>query len=100
MNALDGSVVVNGQTGRLWLCKRDEGHALGLRVKMHVDGMAVERLMLFRNAVTPDCAAEARQFGFAEGTMYDIECSICDSRRTWWAGRNAVKRAQKSYVAE
>jgi hypothetical protein len=97
---MDG-ITIAGQTGRLWLCKKEGGHALGLRVKVQVEGLLVEQLMLFRNAVMPQFAmSEAQSFGFLEGTMYDIPCSLCNATRTWWMGNGAKKRALKTYVAE
>lgn len=97
---MDGNVTINGRTGRLWLCKKD-GHALGMRVRVQVEGFFVEQLMVFRNAVMPEFAStEARFFGFAEGTIYDIPCSLCDATRTWWMGDGAKRRALKMYVAE
>ena len=97
---MDG-ITIAGQTGRLWLCKKEDGHALGLRVKVYVEGLLVEQLMLFRNAVMPQFApSEAKSMGFAEGTHYDIPCDICGSTRTWWMGNGAKKRALKTYLAE
>lgn len=98
---MDGIVMVNGQSGRLWMCSREGGHALGLRVKMQREGLFIEQLMLFRNAVMPDCVqTEAKQLGFAEGTTHTIECSICGSKRTWWMSANSKKLLVKTYLAE
>lgn len=101
MDKLDGIVMVNGQTGRLWLCKRHDGHALGLRVKVQREGLSVEQLMLFREAVMPECVqTEARHLCFAEGTAHTIECSICRARRTWWMSENGKNLLVKTYLAE
>lgn len=96
---MDG-ITVAGWTGRLWCCKKEDGHPLGLRVKVQVEGTLVEQLMLFRNAVMPELLSDAKPMGFAEGTHYDIPCDICGSTRTWWMGNGAMKRALKTYVAE
>ncbi len=100
MDGLDG-ITIAGQAGELWMCKRKGGHALGLKFKAQVEGLFVEQLMLFRNAVMPQFATtEAKFFGFAEGTLYDIECDLCGSKRTWWVGNGGMKRALKTYLAE
>ncbi len=98
---MDGIITVNGQAGRLWLCKKNGGHALGLRVQVQVEGLFVERLMLFRNAVKVECVeSEARVMGYPEGTVHDIECTLCKSKRTWWMGKGGLKLALRTYLAE
>lgn len=96
---MDG-ITVNGLTGRLWLCKRKDGHALGLIVTVNtIDGW-VEHLYLFRNAVMVASVNDANILGHLEGTMHDIECEICREKRTWYEGKGAMKRAVASYLAE
>lgn len=97
---MDGIVTVNGYTGRLWLCKREGGHALGLRVKMHREGLFVERLLLFQEAVFVEATEAAKGRGMVEGTMFDIECSICGVKRTWWMSANGKRLLLKTYLAE
>jgi len=89
---MDG-VLNDGRTGKLWMCKKHDGHALGIVVK---DEHFVDRLLLFREAVTIDDQRKVISFplvriiGSPEGTMRDIECDICGSRRTWWIDRKKV----------
>lgn len=97
---MDG-ITVNGLTGRLWMCKRRDGHALGLVVTVSAPDGLVEHLYLFRNSVKAELAdGEAQILGHVEGTMHDIECTLCDAKRTWYEGRGALKRAVASYLAE
>lgn len=96
---MDGTV--NGLTGRLWMCKRRDGHALGLVVTVNAPDGLMEHLYLFRNSVFAEFAdGEAQILGHVEGTMYDIECTLCDAKRTWYEGKGALKRAVASYLAE
>ena len=96
---MDGRV--NGLTGRLWMCRRKDGHALGLIVTTAMPDGLVEHLYLFRNSVSAEFAnGEAKIMGHVEGTMHDIECTMCTSKRTWWEGKGALKRAVASYLAE
>lgn len=84
--------------GRLWLCKN--GHALGIMVRVQDKGHFVTRLLLFREAFdltkvdkTKEVVAfpeERKTMGFVEGTMYDIECSCCNEKKTWWMNRDQV----------
>jgi hypothetical protein len=87
-------ILLDGRHGRLWLCKKHEGHALGIILEERVDGRLVERLLLFREAqnlewVDPDkttvvFSLAVKTKGALEGTMHDIECDLCDAKRTWW----------------
>ena len=97
---MDEIVMVNGQSGRLWLCKREDGHALGLRVKVQRGGLPIERLLLFREAVLPECAEGAEEIGSVDGTMLGIVCSVCGSKRTWWMSDNGKRLLAKTYLAE
>lgn len=97
---MDG-ITVNGLTGRLWMCKRRDGHVLGLVVTVSAPDGLMDHLYLFRNSVKAECAdGEAQILGHVEGTMYDIECTLCDAKRTWYEGKGALKRAVASYLAE
>jgi len=97
---MDG-IKVDGLTGRLWMCKRKDGHALGVIVTISVPDGLVEHLYLFRNSVLAEFAnSEAKIIGHVEGTMHDIECTMCKAKRTWWEGKGALKRAVASYLAE
>lgn len=96
---MDGAV--KGLTGRLWMCKRKDGHVLGLVVTVSVPDGLIEQLYLFRNAVMAESVGrDASVLGHAEGTMHDIECTLCSAKRTWWEGKGALKRAVASYLAE
>lgn len=96
---MDGTV--QNLTGRLWMCKRKDGHVLGLVVAVGVAEGLVEQLYLFQAAVL-DVAQldQAKIKGRVEGTMYDIECEHCRALRTWHEGKGAMKRAVASYLAE
>lgn len=93
---------VNGLTGRLWMCKRKDGHALGLIVMTSMLDGLVEQLYLFRNSVETVSMTEtdAKIMCRVDGTVHDIECEICGTRRTWYEGKGALKRAVASYLAE
>ena len=84
---MDG-ILTDGRAGRLWMCKRHEGHALG--IILNENGQ--ERLLLFRMAINVAKINNERiltlppmvVMGLVEGTMHDIECNLCGARRTWW----------------
>ena len=65
---MDG-VLKDGRKGKLWLCKREGGHVLGLcvRVSNGDAGVKLDKLLLFRHAVEVDGLAEAEPFGYVEG---------------------------------
>ena len=96
---MDG-ITVNGLTGRLWMCKRKDGHAMGLIVTVSMVGGLAEQLYLFRNAVETPLMTGAKIMCRVDGTVHDIECEICGTRRTWYEGKGALKRAVVSYLAE
>lgn len=83
---MDG-ILSNGQRGRVWMCKKKNGHALGIII---VDRQLVEHLLLFRKAsdVEPvgmvKFSDNVKTIGAVEGTVHEIECDICGSKRTWW----------------
>jgi hypothetical protein len=96
---MDG-MLIDGRIGRLWMCKKNQGHALGIVLSMAVDGHYVDRLALFDEAVvTGDlkqektfCLPQVNIIGYVEGTMENIKCSCCKSERTWWMGEAALER--------
>ena len=98
---MDGRLT-DGRTGGLWMCSKHSTHALGLAVRVEVDGRFVDRLLLFRNTVDiGDMGTENMMIalptsvqprGYVEGTMHDIECDLCAARRTWWMGEAALER--------
>jgi len=108
MKNLDGLLMaktylktMNVLSARPWLCRKQDGHVLGLLVEVVMDGCITENLLFFRNAVLAEfIESEARIMGRAEGTTHDIECSMCEAERTFWIGKNGVKRLMKTYVAE
>jgi hypothetical protein len=91
---MDG-ILTDGRAGKLWMCKRHEGHALGIILSQLKDGCVVERLLLFREAVNfgedhkrkTVVLPPTKTKGFVEGTMHDIECDLCDAKRTWWTDK-------------
>jgi hypothetical protein len=85
---------MDGSKGKLWFCRRKDGHALGLRVTISTAGGIEERLLLFDQAVTVEAGkadlSAVRVKGKLSGTMHDIECEICGSTRTWWSYKPAL----------
>ena len=77
-----------------WKCPR--GHTLGIveRVK-RTNGRGqsyhLSRLMLFRQAIDVDCAAEVDVMAVVEGTALDIRCSVCGEVRPWYMGEDALE---------
>ena len=88
---MDG-ILTDGRAGKLWMCKRNDGHALGIILSGLERGDAVERLLLFRETFAPGGDFKGKTLvlpliktmGLAEGTVHDIECEICGAKRTWW----------------
>jgi hypothetical protein len=86
------AILLDGRHGRLWLCKKHEGHALGIILRETIDGHPVERLLVFRSSLylekyEPKKIAilpPIKIIGLVEGTIHDIECDLCDAKRTWW----------------
>ena len=87
---MDG-ILNDGQRGRLWMCKKNNGHALGIII---IDKHSIERLLLFREARSLDFvrtgittvvfSTATKTKCIADGTIHDIECEICGAKRTWW----------------
>lgn len=96
---MDG-ILTDGRTGKLWMCKKHDGHALGLHVCVSVNNHFVDQLLLFKDAVrvgeTTDIKTvsmpDVKIKGTIEGTTYDLECEICGAKRTWWMGEAALER--------
>jgi hypothetical protein len=83
---MDG-ILADGRIGKLWMCKRQDGHALGIILSER----GMERLLLFRVSPNLDIQDEkivlipsSVVLGIVEGTMHDIECNLCGAKRTWW----------------
>lgn len=93
---MDGKLK-DGRVGRLWMCKMEHGHVLGLcvRVSNGEAGAKIDKLLLFRHAVRRECLDEAQVIGAVEA-MDDIECDICASKRTWGIGDASLERFLKS----
>lgn len=97
---MDG-ILSDGRTGKLWLCKKKDGHALGIVLRVRSHGVLLDRLLLFREAVDFDepsesklvhLPADVKTMGFAEGTYHDIPCSVCEAERTWYMGEASLER--------
>lgn len=96
---MDG-ILSDGRTGRLWMCKKHYGHALGLHVReLQASGLWLDVLLEFRAAVAVGMEKDnktvvlsAQISGALEGTKRDIECTICGSKRTWHMGEAALER--------
>jgi hypothetical protein len=91
------------EIGGKWLCQQGKtGHVLGIsarvRVEVEIRGRKrvyyVDRLMKFRNAIDPQAEqpAEVEVDCEIEGTVYDIRCTVCGMRRTWWMGEAGLER--------
>ena len=106
---MDG-MLTDGRIGRLWTCSKGSSHVLGVILHLELEGQFTDQLLLFRATVNintgdvngkPVALPDVKTRGFLEGTMHDIECDLCNAKRTWWMGRNGFKRAQlKMYLAE
>lgn len=99
---MDG-ILSDGRVGRLWMCKRHGGHALGLHIREKQNsGAWLDLLVEFRAAVEIDPAMDKVDLsnvmtsGTLEGTKRDIECTICDAKRTWYMGEAALERFSES----
>lgn len=101
---MDG-ILPDGREGRLWMCKKHDGHVLGLQVReKQENGAWLDLLLEFRLAINVgDCVdkrivalPDMRISGTVEGTKRDIECTICGSKRTWYMGYAALERFLES----
>ena len=86
MNTLNGL--------KQWRCPR--GHVLGIvervrRTNGRGQSYHVSRLMLFRQAINVDYAAEVDVMAVVEGTALDIRCSVCGEVRAWYMGADALE---------
>lgn len=96
---MDG-ILPDGRAGKLWMCRKQEGHVLGLQVRVKENGLFLDLLLEFRVAINvEDCSGkkiitlpDMHISGTVEGTKRDIECTICGSKRTWWMGEAALER--------
>jgi hypothetical protein len=90
---MDG-VLSDGQKGKLWFCKRHDGHALGLRVRVSTSDGFRERLLLFREAVPVEMGrldlSAVKVKAKLDNMTPDVECEICGAMRTWWADKTAL----------
>ena len=90
------------EIGGKWLCQGKKGHVLGISVRVRVEAEIrgrkrvyyVDRLIKFRNAIDPQAEqpAEVEVDCEIEGTTYDIRCTVCGCRRTWWMGEAGLER--------
>jgi len=104
---MDG-ILTDGRVGRLWLCKKHEGHALGVILVVQVNRHLVERLLLFRESINfgenngkkTVVLPSIKTKGFVEGTMHDIECDLCDAKRTWWMDKKITMSLLAPLYAE
>lgn len=100
---MDG-ILLDGRKGKLWMCKKHDGHALGIVIRAKVENRFTHQLYLFRGAVMVGAALDMKAIGIlpatilgaVEGTMRDIECDCCHSKRTWWTGAAALERFLES----
>lgn len=96
---MDG-ILTDGRTGKLWMCKKTDGHALGIVMRVKIGERFAHQLFLFRGAIRVGETINMKTveippvsiLGAAEGTIRDIECDCCHSKRTWWMGEAALER--------
>lgn len=89
---MDG-VLKDGRTGKLWLCKKENGHVLGVQIRVRSENnVFIDQLVLFRHAVLPGCEKKAEIMTTVDGNSHEIKCSICNTKRTWWMGAAALDR--------
>lgn len=94
---MDG--IMDDYKGKVWLCSRG-GHGLGLVLRESRNGVFVNRMLLFRNAVDLSLIARddrdvalltgAQKKAILEGKADGIECELCDRQRTWEMDQNLV----------
>lgn len=72
-----------------WKCSN--GHKLGVVAR---NSSRIRQLWVYRQAIdeNAEAPAEVDVLGIAEGTLFDVRCSICGSSRTWVPGDEAMKR--------
>jgi len=78
---------------KAWRCA--SGHVMGMVMR---DGGGVRRLLLYREALTPDPSHNSGRgegvevMAVVEGYVADVKCSICGLVRTWVPGEEAIRR--------
>lgn len=102
---MDG-VLMDGRIGKLWMCKKTDGHALGIVIRAKIGERFAHQLFLFRGAIRVDGRQKvvvllSSILGALEGTARDIECDCCHAKRTWWTGAAGMNALLKTdFVAE
>lgn len=100
---MDG-ILSDGRKGKLWFCKRHDGHALGLRVTIPTASGIEDRLLLFNSAVLvvggKADLSKVRVKTKLDGTAHDIECEICGATRTWQNERTGLNLMGSLYGKE
>lgn len=94
---MDG-ILTDGRTGKLWMCKKHDGHVLGLHIRDGDGDHYIDLLLEFRVAINVGKDEENKTValpnvqisGMLEGTKRDIECTICGAKRTWWMDKKLV----------
>jgi hypothetical protein len=81
--------------GKQWKCPN--GHSLGVVERVSFTTQSghsghVSRLLLFRQAIGIDEAAEVDVIAAVEGTALNVRCSICGELRPWYIGADALER--------
>jgi hypothetical protein len=100
---MDG-VLSDGRKGKLWFCKRHDGHVLGLMMTVSIPGGIANRLLVFGNAVAVENGkadlSGVRVKMKLDGTAHEIECEICGAKRNWWNEQLAVNLLGSLYGKE
>ena len=96
---MDG-ILSDGRKGKLFFCRRHDGHVLGLHVNVSIAGGFIDRLLLFREAVTVENLSQARVKTKLDGTSHEIEGGICGTKRTWRNKTTAVNLLGTLYGKE
>jgi len=78
------------QDGKAWRC--ENGHLLGVMRRERIGKGRGYRLYLLHTAIV-DAGEDVplRWKSKVEGTCRDIECEVCKTEKTWWAGQAALE---------
>ncbi len=99
---LDDDLQKDMEVSKQWLC--ENGHILGVSVRVKAGEHYVDRLLKFRNAVdlNAETPVEVDVDCEIEGTVFNIRCNVPGCRhiggdtkpvsRTWYMGQAALER--------
>lgn len=87
---MDGRTITL-KDGKAWRC--ENGHLLGIMRREKIGSAHGYRLYLLKSAqygIKED--VPFHWIARVEGTCRDIECEICGTEKTWWAGQAAIEK--------